>query len=173
MFKKIAAAAALLVASSSVFAQQMPQWYAGVDASSTKIEGADREGGGGVFIGYNLSPNFAIEAGWHRLAEADLYYWDLDARAKAKFDQTDVSLIGTLPLSNCFGVYGRLGYNHLKIKASASAGNVRVSESDSEDKVLYGAGLSYTFNPQIVGRLEVQKPHSDITKVAVGVGFNF
>ncbi|MDN4058422.1 porin family protein [Massilia sp. YIM B02769] len=173
MFKKIAFAAALVIASAAASAQQAPQWYAGVDASSTKIEGADREGGGGVFVGYTFSPNLAVEAGWHRLAEADLYYWDLDARAKAKFDQTDISLIGTLPLSNGFGVYGRLGYNHLKIKASARAGNVTVSESDSEDKVLYGLGLSYAFSPQIAGRLEVQKPHSDITKVAVGVGFNF
>jgi len=173
MFKHIAAAAALVIASSSAFAQQAPQWYVGADVGSTKIDGADRETGGGVFVGYKFSPNFAVEAGWHRLADADIYYYDLDASAKAKFDQTDISLIGTLPLSNGFGVYGRLGYNHLKIKASARAGNVTVSESDSEDKVLYGLGLSYTFSPQLVGRLEVQKPHSDITKVALGVGFNF
>jgi len=173
MFKKIAAAAALVIASSSAFAQQVPQFYAGVDAGSTKIDGADRETGGGVFVGYNFNQNVAIEAGWHRLAEADMYYGDLDASAKAKFDQTDISVIGTLPLSNGFSVYGRLGYNHLKIKASARVGNVTVSESDSESKVLYGAGLSYAFTPQISGRVEVQKPHSDITKVAVGVAFNF
>ena len=173
MFKKIAIAAALVVASSAAFAQQAPQFYVGADVGSTKVDGSDRETGGGVFVGYTFSPNFAVEAGWHRLAEADMYYYDLDASAKAKFDQTDISLIGTLPLSNGFGVYGRLGYNHLKIKASARAGNVTVSQSDSEDKVLYGAGLSYTFSPQIIGRLEVQKPHSDITKVALGVGFNF
>ncbi|WP_305824203.1 porin family protein [Massilia brevitalea] len=173
MFKKIAAAAAFLIASSLAFAQQMPQFYVGGDVGSTKVDGASRETGAGVFVGYNFTQNFAIEAGWHRLADADIYYRDLNASVKTKFDQTDVSLIGTLPLSNGFGVYGRLGYNHLKIKASARAGNVTVSASDSEDKVLYGAGLSYTFSPQIVGRLEVQKPHSDITKVAVGVGFNF
>jgi len=173
MFKKIAAAAALVIASTSAFAQQAPQFYAGVDAGSTKIEGADREGGAGVFVGYNLNQNFAIEAGWHRLAKADIYYYDIDVSAQAKFDQTDISLIGTLPLSNGFAVYGRLGYNHLKIKATARTGNISASESDSESKALYGAGLSYAFSPAVVGRLEVQKPHSDITKVAVGVGFNF
>jgi len=173
MIKHIAAAAALVIASSAAFAQQAPQFYVGGDVGSTKVDGADRETGAGVFVGYNFTQNFAIEAGFHRLADADVYYRDLDASVKTKFDQTDISLIGSLPLSNGFSAYGRLGYNHLKIKASARAGNVTVSESDSEDKVLYGAGLAYAFNPQITGRVEVQKPHSDITKIAVGVGFNF
>ena len=173
MFKKIAAAAALVIASSSAFAQEAPKFYVGADVGSTKVEGADRETGGGLFVGYQFNQNIAIEAGWHRLAEADLYDSYSDVTAKAKFDQTDISLIGTLPLSNGFSVYGRLGYNHLKIKATAYSGNVSMSESESESKVLYGVGLSYAFTPQISGRLEVQKPHSDITKVAVGVGYSF
>jgi len=50
---------------------------------------------------------------------------------------------------------------------------VNYSESATEDKVVYGVGLSYAFTPAISGRLEVQKPHSDITKIAAGVAYNF
>ncbi|QNA89150.1 outer membrane beta-barrel protein [Massilia sp. Dwa41.01b] len=181
MFKKIAVAAALVIASSSALAQQSPEWYVGADVGSTKIDGADRETGLGGFFGYKINKNFAVEAGYHRLAKADVAYYDpefdADVRASAKFDQIDFSVIGTLPLSEGFNLYGRLGYNRLEIKSTATAtigsetGSAR--ESQHENKVLYGLGLSYDFAPNVTGRLEVQKPHSDITKIAVGVALGF
>lgn len=171
MFKKIAVAAALVIASSSAFAQQATPFYVGADVASTKIDGFERDEGAGLFVGYKFNQNFAVEAGWHRLVDVSESAFGVDA--KLKVEQTDISLIGTLPLSNGFSVYGRLGYNEVKLKLRASYDGESDSDSDSEDKVVYGAGLAYAFTPAITGRLEVQKPHSDITKVAVGVAYNF
>lgn len=171
MFKKIAAAAALVIASSAAFAQQAPQFYVGADAASTKVDGFDRDEGAGIFVGYKFNQNVAVEAGWHQLA--DMNERVFGDKVNVKYEQTEISLIGTLPLSNGFSVYGRLGYNEVKGKLSGTVDGVRVSESGTEDKVVYGAGLSYAFTPAIDGRLEVQKPHSDITKIAAGVVFNF
>lgn len=182
MFKQIAVAAALVIASSAAMAQQAPQFYVGGEATSTKVDGSDgREGGAGIFAGYKFNKNFAIEAGYNRLAKADLDYYDAeydaDVTANAKFNQLSISVIGTVPLSSGFAIYGRLGYNRLEIKSSATATidgfSATESTKENESKVLYGAGLSYDFTPAIVGRVEVQKPHSDITKVAVGVSFGF
>jgi OOP family OmpA-OmpF porin len=179
MFKHIAVAAALVIASSSALAQVAPQFYAGVDVGSTKVDGSDRENGFGGFVGYKFHPNFAVEAGYHRLAKANVYYYEdgIEAEGEGKFNQADISVIGTLPLSNGFSIFGRLGYNRLEIKGSATATGygqtATESFSESESKVLYGAGLSYDFAPNVSGRVEVQKPHSDITKVAVGVSIGF
>lgn len=170
MFKKIAVAA-LVVASSSAFAQQAIPFYVGADVASTKIDGFERDEGAGLFVGYKFNQNFAVEAGWHQLAEFSGS--DSGVAAKLKVEQTDISVIGTLPLSNGFSVYGRLGYNQIKLKARLSFDGESGSGSEDEDKVVYGAGLAYTFTPAITGRLEVQKPHSEITKIAVGVAYNF
>jgi len=171
MFKKIAAAAALVIASSSAFAQQAPQFYVGGEVASTKIDGFKRDEGAGVFFGYNFNQNFAIEAGWNQLAE---YKERVEGvSGKATFEQTNVSLIGTLPLSNGFSVYGRLGYNQIKAKVKLSVDGDSGSGSDDVNKAVYGLGLAYSFTPAISGRVEVQKPHSDITKVAVGVAYSF
>jgi len=167
MFKKIAAAAALVAASSCAFAAEPASFYAGVDASSTKIEGLDREGGYGAFIGYNFNPGFAVEAGYHRLADTD--YSVGATSAKVTLDQIDVSVIGTVPLSNGFSVFGRLGYNRLE--ADASVAGFDASEHDSGAVV--GLGLGYSFSREIGARLEVQRPGNDTTKIAAGISFNF
>ena len=79
-------------------------------------------------------------------------------------------MIGTLPLSSGFNLYGRLGYNDIKVKARFNG----VSASDSlDDGVVYGVGLGYAFSPTVSGRLEVSKPTSDLTKVTAGVAFHF
>lgn len=165
MFKQIAAAAALVIASSSAFAQQpAPQFYVGAEVSSTKLEDVSgHENGFGGFVGYNVNQNIAIEAGFNRLADIS------EDGAKLKADQTSISVIGTLPLSNGFSVFGRLGYNEVKVKLSDDG----YSESGKDNGAVYGFGLGYAFAPAITGRVEVSKPFSDVTKLSAGVSFGF
>jgi OOP family OmpA-OmpF porin len=167
MFKKFAAATALLAAASGAFAAEPPSMYAGVDVSSTKISGADRDGGYGAFLGYRFNESFAIEGGYHRLAETDYYAGPL--RANVTLDQLDLSVIGSLPLSAGFDVYGRLGYNRLTTDTDVAGFSAR----EHDNHVLYGVGLGYAFTPMIHARLEVQKPCGDTTKVLAGVAFRF
>jgi OOP family OmpA-OmpF porin len=167
MIKKIAAALALVAASSAAFAVEPPSAYAGIDVSSTKIDDSDHEGGYGAFFGYKFNENIAVEAGYHRLADTDVRIGAV--RADLTLDQIDVSVLGTLPLSNGFDVYARLGYNRLEAKADAN-GNT----GDAHDSgALYGLGLGYSFSPIVHARLEVQKPASDTTRIAAGVSYRF
>lgn len=161
MFKQIAVAAALFAASSAVLAVEPQPFYAGIDVSSTKIEGFDREGGYGAFFGYKFNQAIAIEGGYHRLADVDAGFTNVTV------DQIDLSVIGSLPLSNGFDVYGRLGVNRLEFDADVRG----ASEHDSG--VLYGIGLGYSFSPIVHARLELQKPASDTTKLVAGVAFRF
>lgn len=164
MFKKIVVAAALAVMASSSFAADAPKFYAGVDLGTTKVDDySDRETSYGAFVGYQFNSNFALEGGYRRLADFDENGVDIKAT------QTAVSVIGSLPLSNGFGVFARLGYNDVKLKATS--GNFRYSESD--DGALYGIGATYAFSPTITGRAEFQRPVSDVTNFSIGVAFGF
>jgi predicted porin len=160
MLKKIVAAAALAVMASSSFAGTPGTLYGGLDVGSTKVDGiSGKETSFGGFVGYNFHQNFALEGGFRRLAKYDVVGEDLT------LDQTALSVVGTVPLSQGFNVFGRLGYNHLK--ADSNFGGA------SDSGVLYGVGLGYNFSPTIAGRVEVQKPSSDSTNVSVGVAYQF
>jgi predicted porin len=160
MLKKIVAAAALAVMASSSFAGTPGTLYGGLDVGSTKVDGiSGKETSFGGFVGYNFHQNFALEGGFRRLAKYDVVGEDLT------LDQTALSVVGTVPLSQGFNVFGRLGYNHLKADSNFSGA--------SDSGVLYGVGLGYNFSPTIAGRVEVQKPSSDSTNVSVGVAYQF
>jgi OOP family OmpA-OmpF porin len=165
MFKKIAFAATLAILASSAFAAEKPSFYAGADIGSTKIDGiSDRQTSFGGFIGYQFHENFAVEGGYRRLAD-----FDVIKGANLTLDQAAVSVIGTLPLSSGFNVFGRLGYN--RVEATGNAGSFSSTASDTG--VLYGVGLGYAFNAKISARVEVQKPSSDSSNVSVGVSYKF
>lgn len=167
MFKKIAAVAALVAASSTAFAAEPAPYYAGLDVSSTKFEGYDRDSGFGAFAGYRFNESIAVEGGYHRLADTE--YRSGTLRADVTLDQLDLSAIGSLPLSAGFDLYGRLGYNRLTAKADVAG----LTGKEHQNKVLYGAGLGYAFTPVVHGRLEVQRPSGDVTTIVAGVAFRF
>lgn len=164
MLKKILAAAALATMAASSYAAGPNNFYAGADVGSTKIDDlSGRETSFGGFVGYNFTQNWAVEGGYRRLGSFSVAGADLDA------DQWHLSAIGTVPLSNGFNVYGRLGYNRLEAKASFKGVNAK----DHTDKVLYGVGVGYDFGNNVSARLELQKPSSDTTNLSAGVAFAF
>jgi OmpA-OmpF porin, OOP family len=163
MFKKIAIAATLAILSSAAMAADRPHVYAGGDIGSTKIEGLDSETSYGAFVGYKFNQNFAVEGAIRSLVDADINGADVSATQYA------VSALGIIPVGNGFEVFGRLGLNNVDSKVR----HPLYREDNSETKVLYGAGVGYKFSETISGRLEVQKPHSDITNVSAGIAFRF
>lgn len=167
MLKKIAAAFALIAASTASVAAEPPSFYAGVAGTSTEIDGFDRESGYGAFLGYKFNQSIAIEGGYYRVADTE--YRVGPVRADLSLDQIDISVIGTLPLSSGFDLYGRLGYARLEAKADVTG----FSGKEHDSNALYGLGLGYSFTPGVHGRLEVQKPASDTTKIVAGVAFTF
>ncbi len=158
MFKKIAVAATLAILSSAAFAADA-QMYAGADVGRTKIDGfSDRETSYGAFLGYQFNPNVGIEAGYRRLADFTV------SNTNVTLDQVALSVVGTMPLSSGFSVFGRLGYNHI-----TATGNSTAATSGG----LYGIGMGYDFTPTVTARLEVQKPSSDSSNFSAGVSFKF
>ena len=165
MFKKFAVAAALALGASSSFAAPAAtgpaptQFYGGVDLGSTKIDGFDdRKTSVGAFLGYGFNQNVAVEVGYRQLGKFE--YGGYDNKAK----QTHVSVVGSFPLNQQFSLYGRVGYNKVKVDSPYA---------DDVSGALYGIGVNYRFAQDITGRVEFQKPTSDSTNVHVGIVFEF
>ena len=168
MFMKIAAAAALLVASSAGFAAEPGSFYAGADVGRTRITDVDgRDTSFGGFVGYNFHPNFAVELGQRRLFERD-YRWGNEG-ANLPADQTSLSLVGSLPVAEGLSVYGRLGAARIQERFSTGG----FTNKDSTTKALYGIGLSYAITPAIAARVEVQKISQQATNLSTGLSFQF
>jgi len=167
MFKKIAIASAFALMASTSFAQTTPGVYAGGQISSTDLDGVDdRETGAGLFVGYQFNETFGLEFGYNRLADIDNFG---GSRVNVKLNQMALSGIATLPLSNGFNVFGRLGYSRLEAKASAGG----FSGAADDTGAVYGVGLGYAFSPSVGARVEYQKPSSDTSAIIGAIVFKF
>lgn len=168
MIKQITAAVLLAATSFAAFSADLPQFYVGGDVGSTKItagDGVPSETSYGVYGGYNIDENFAIEAGYRRLGKWTGQGGSVDVK------QASVSLLAFAPVANHFAVFGRLGYNRLSGNASIdSMGDFDLGHSNS---ALLGLGVSYEFSKHITGRVEFQRPDSGIHNINMGLAFNF
>ena len=172
MFKKIAAAAALAIVASSSFAAAPTAFYGGLDVGATKADDYDStKTSFGGFVGYGFNQFFAVEAGYRQLGkyDFDVFVNNQFVNANVKAKQTHLSVIGSYPLNAQLDLYGRLGYNRLEAEARVAG----FSAKEHDSHALYGLGLGYTFTPVVHGRVEVQKPESDVTRVLAGVAFRF
>jgi OOP family OmpA-OmpF porin len=164
MIKQIVAAALAAIALSAHAAEPNP-FYVGVDLGATKMErwSDAKESSYGVYAGYTLNQNFAVEAGWRRL-------YDMSGRGWSRGDQTSLSLIGSVPLASKLSIYGRLGASYLDKKYTYVDGGGFNSHTTG---AVYGVGLSYKFNEKVSARMELQRPGEDMTNMSVGVGYAF
>lgn len=164
MFKKIAIATTLALLASTSFASDRAPIYVGTDLGTSEVEEiSGRATGYGAYVGYALSPAFAIELGYRRLGHFT------EGNVSARVHQSSVSFIGGIPLSTGLHLFGRLGFNRL----SAQVRQGSLGGTDTEGDFLLGAGLSYDFTKEITGRVELQKPRADINNVSVGVSVKF
>jgi OOP family OmpA-OmpF porin len=162
MFKKIAAAAVLAALAAPSFAAT-PGTYAGVEVGSTRLDDVGREASYGAFVGYNFNPHFAMEGALDRLGSFAAPGTDI------RVDQAVVSVIGKLPVTEQFHVFGRYGrtFWHSTIHF---AGN---SATDNQNGALFGVGAGYDFAANLAGRVEVQQPAHRTVTTAVSLIYSF
>jgi len=156
MIKQITAAALLAVTSFAASAAEPTNFYVGGDVGSSKSSTLDSSKTSvGIFGGYTFNENFAIEGGYRRLGK-----WD-----DLKVNQLALSVLGSVPVADQVAVYGRLGYNRVEEKYNGG--------KDTENKALYGIGVSYAITKEISARVEWQRPVSHSHNISVGVAYHF
>ena len=109
-----------------------------------------------IYGGYQLTPNWGIEAQYADLGNRDFAIRNLAgvqlASGSLKATQFSIAGTGTLPLANNFSLFGKLGIssNHGKLAA------VGVSDRGSKTSPLIGVGAVYNFTPKLAMRLEYE-----------------
>jgi opacity protein-like surface antigen len=176
-FKKgaVAAIAALVIAAADahaadVTAQGTRGFEFGLGAGEASLtedlfglgSNTDNKFGFNVFGGYRFARYFSLEAGY---LDGGSYKWStVDgpnvARLSAQLRAAQISAVGTLPIGDYFGLFGRIGADHWWASADATDGGLSGRDSGSTTSFMWGAGAAAFWDGAQI-RLEYQQSNDD------------
>ena len=179
------AALATLAGPGAMAQGQDPGWYGGANAgrsaatidderinrgllgsgfSSSTLVDDDRSTGYKIFGGYQLNRNFAVEGGYFDLGKfgytaTTVPAGTLDGRIKLR--GLNLDLVGTVPVSEKFSVFGRAGLNYAQARdAFSGTGAVQVANPNprkNDTNYKLGLGLQYALSESLAVRAEAER----------------
>ncbi len=156
--------------------------------TTTNITDRKRDTGYKLFGGYQLNKNFALEGGYFDLGKFGYTAYTLPTGTldgNIKVRGANLDLIGSLPVTEKFSVFGRGGVTYAQARDTfAGTGAVGVTNphpSKSAAGYSFGAGLQYAMTPALALRTEVARYRindavgnkGDIDLVSVGLVYRF
>jgi OOP family OmpA-OmpF porin len=205
----LACAVAAAMVSSITFADEDAGWYLGGNVgqsrarldeldivnqvlapgySATLLNDNTIDRGGKLFAGYQLNSNFAFEAGYFDLGEFQFNAMTQPAGILSTNMQVrgfNLDLVGSLPLTEKFSTFARLGVTHAltqdTFSGTGAANALRGKLSDRASRPKAGVGLEYKFTDSLAMRLEAERyrisnavgNHNNIDLYSVGVVYRF
>lgn len=156
--------------------------------TSATIVDDDRSTGYKIFGGYQLNKNFSVEGGYFDLGKFGYTATTVPAgtlNGTLKARGLNLDLVGTLPLTEKFSVFGRVGVNYAQTRdtfsgtGAVSVTNPNPRKNDTNYKV--GLGLQYAFTDSLAMRVEAERYRvndavgnkGDIDLVSVGLIYRF
>ena len=179
-------AIALVVVSTTLFTAVNAQanTYVGVGVSSLNFEENSTNFGSstvaGLFLGYELHPNFALE-GLVATSVTEAKYKESDPEFNFSATQkTSVNNafglygVGKVNVVDSFEVYGKLGFTRVNIKIKYRGmddfGSFSSSGSATETSVSYGVGANYFFSDTVGLRTEFMRYYDKDSVTISGFG---
>ncbi len=107
-----------------------------------------------VDVGYDFNPNFGIELGYTSFGTI-FNSNNNSASLKQKSNAITFSAIGTVPVGEWFGVYGRFGYARYDTNNTGYIEGVKIKD-ESGNTPFWGAGVKFNLNEQFAIRVEYQ-----------------
>jgi OOP family OmpA-OmpF porin len=152
-------AAVGLVGATTAFAADNG-WYVGVDAGSASVGSTFARASmssttntvGGVQLGYQFNKNWGAEIFYTGGGKFISSFSGNTANGKS--DVWGVSAIGTMPLSEAFSLYARLGVASSNTSVSNSLAIATIT-GQSRTAATYGLGLQYNVTPAVGVRVGV------------------
>jgi OOP family OmpA-OmpF porin len=197
-FKKFVLAALFsgLSLASAAGLSQDTGWYAGFNLGQSTVKDFDCTGttscddkdtAWSIFGGYQFNKNFGVELGYVDLGKATQSgVVPLFGSFSASFEVTgfEFSGVGTLPISERFSMYGKLGLFmwDLDVKGSSTlTGPVSLSEDGTD--FTFGIGARYHFTKNLAVQLQWQRYNDigddattgkyDVDVIGAGIVFRF
>lgn len=147
-----------------------------VPLTSGSVDGEDT--GFKIFGGYQFNRNFAFEVSYLDLGKAS--YTGFAGAApvtggRAETTGFNFSVVGALPLSPNFDLFGKLGMMAWETDASFSVSGVPGSQKNDGNDLTYGVGVAYNFTPNLAlrGEWERLKAVDDIDFLSVSLAVKF
>jgi OmpA-OmpF porin, OOP family len=163
---------------------------AGQGLATQSITNNDRDTGYKLFGGYQINPYLAVEAGWFDLGNFGYMARTSPAgtlNGDVRIRGLNLDVVGILPLTPKFSVFGRLGVANARSQGTFSAtGAARVpyanaNPSERSNGYKAGLGMAYAFTDSLSMRLEGEryrvndsvgnKGHVDM--VSIGLVYRF
>jgi len=156
--------------------------------TTTSINDDDRDVGYKLFGGYQLNRNFAVEGGYFDLGKFGFTANTLPPgtlTGRIKVRGLNLDLVGSLPVTERFALFARVGANHAEARDTFSGtGLVHVLNANPrsrETNIKYGAGLQYAINDRLGIRAEVERYRiddavgnkGDIDMLSIGLIYRF
>jgi OOP family OmpA-OmpF porin len=147
-----------------------------------------RSFGGKVFGGYQFNNYLAVEGGYFNLGKFGYTATTVPAgtlRGDTKIQGVNLDLVGRLPVTDAFSVFGRAGLNYASVRDRFSGTGAVVvqdpSPSKREANLKVGLGMEYALNKALSVRGEVERyrindavgNHGDVDMVSVGLVYRF
>jgi OOP family OmpA-OmpF porin len=193
-----AAAAAGLSAPATAKGPEVGDIYAGVTLGVAAIapkgleldvdKRAEGRLSGGLFVGAHIGAlpigsgwPLAVELGYQNIARHKATYKTASgARSEltASGSSTTLALKLDAPITERFGLYGKLGVAHNKVDGSTPAGQPVIDIDGSKNGLLTAFGLQYRFDAPVTLRAELtnfgkSSAKSDAGGLSVGLAYRF
>jgi OOP family OmpA-OmpF porin len=147
----------------------------------------ERDLGYKLFGGYQFNKYFALEGGYFNLGKFDYALSTATGTAKGNIKIMGVNLdaVATLPVTEKFSAFGRVGANYARAKDSfSSTGSISFADTDPKKNDLnykFGAGLQYAITDAVGIRLEAERYRiddavgnmGDIDLFSIGLTYRF
>lgn len=117
----------------------------------------------GGIIGYQLNQNFGIEAQFTGAGKFST------ATMSGKSDILTIDAVGSMPVSDSFSIYGKIGMGSAKTKVSDVTATY---QNASRTAVTYGLGVQYAATPNVGIRFGWDRYGSAISNAGVKTNFN-
>ena len=140
-----------------------------------------------LFGGYQFNKYFALEGGYFNLGKFDyaLSTGSGTAEGNIKIMGINLDAVATLPITEKFSAFGRVGATYAQAKDSfSSTGTISFADTDPKENDLnykFGAGLQYAITDAIGIRLEAERYRindavgnmGDIDLFSIGLTYRF
>jgi OOP family OmpA-OmpF porin len=160
----------------------------GSGLSAGPIDENDRDGGYKLFGGYQLNRHFAVEGGYFDLGQFGFSTTTTPTgklNGDIKLKGINLDLVGTLPISERFSAFGRIGVARSQASDTfTGTGAVTVlnpNPSARSNNLKVGLGLDYAFAPALSVRTEIERYRvddalgnkGDVDLISVGLVYRF
>ena len=136
----------------------------GQGATSVSIVDDDRDRGFKIYGGYQVNKYFALEGGYFDLGRFGFTATTVPAgtlNGSIKLRGVNLDLVGTVPITERFSAFGRIGANHAQARDSfTGTGLVQVlnpNPTKRDTNLKLGLGVQYAFTESLAMRAEVER----------------